>query len=275
MRRNVLILVISCLACVLAIAQSHKERFIEALNAKDMAKAEEILKAWDKVDANDPNLYIAYFNYYTVKSRDAVPLVMVGYDKKYIDQALGYISDGIMRFPTRFDMRVAKIYMLGELKDYPAYVKEVLNLIVYSDKIKNNWKGEDFTILDFPEEMFFGAVLDFQQLLFNKKDPSLYKDIFRISDEMLKYYPKHVQTRLNNSTVYIEQKEYDKSLAELMKGLAIEPANAILQYNLGYVYTQKGDKVNAKKYYELAVKNCNEKEEKLKVAAQQRLEALK
>ena len=275
MRRDVLILIISCIACLMASAQSRKERFLEALNAKDLAKAEEILKAWDVADANDPNLYISYFNFYTVKSRDAVPLVMVGYDKKYSEQALGYISDGIMRFPTRFDMRVAKIYMLGELKDYPAYVKEVLNLIVYSDKIKNNWKGEDFTILDFPEEMFFGAVLDFQQLLFNKKDPSLYKDIFRISDEMLKYYPKHVQTRLNNSTVYIEQKEYDKSLAELMKGLAIEPANAILQYNLGYVYTQKGDKVNAKKYYELAVKNCNEKEEKLKVAAQQRLEALK
>ena len=275
MRRDVLILIISCIACIVASAQSRKERFMEALNAKDMAKAEEILKAWDVADANDPNLYIAYFNYFTVKSRDAVPLVMIGYDKKYSEQALGYISDGIRQFPTRFDMRMAKIYMLGELKDYPTFVEEVLNLIVYSDKIKNNWKGEDFTILDYPEEMFFGAVLDFQQFLFLKKDPSLYKDIFRISDEMLKYYPNHVQTRLNNSTVYVEQKQFDKSLAELMKGLAIEPANAILQYNLGYVYTQKGDKVNAKKYYELAVKNCKEDEEKLKVAAQQRLEALK
>ena len=274
MRRDVLILIISCIACIVASAQSRKERFMEALNAKDMAKAEGILKAWDKADANDPNLYISYFNYYTVKSREGASITMTGYNKKYTDQALSYISDGIMRFPTRFDMRVAKIYMLGELKEYPAYVEEVLNLIVYSDKIKNNWKGEDFTILDYPDEMFFGAVLDCQQFLFSKKDASLYKDIFRISDEMLKYYPNHVQTRLNNSTVYIEQKQYDKSLAELLKGVAIEPTNAILHYNLGYVYFEKGDKVNAKKYYELAVKNCKEDEEKLKVAAQKRLEAL-
>ena len=275
MRRDVLILIISCIACIVASAQSRKERFMEALNAKDMAKAEGILKAWDKADANDTNLYISYFNYYTVKSREGASITMTGYNKKYTDQALSYISDVIMRFPTRFDMRVAKIYMLGELKEYPAYVEEVLNLIVYSDKIKNNWKGEDFTILDYPDEMFFGAVLDCQQFLFSKKDASLYKDIFRISDEMLKYYPNHVQTRLNNSTVYIEQKQYDKSLAELLKGVAIEPTNAILHYNLGYVYFEKGDKVNAKKYYELAVKNCKENEEKLKVTAQKRLEALK
>jgi len=275
MKRIFLLLVVSCLFCVFANAQSRKERFMTALKAKEMAKAEEILKAWDYADANDPNLYIAYFNFFTVKSMDASLSATKGYELNYAKQALEFISEGIMRFPTRFDMRIAKIYMLGELKYYPLYVEEVIKLITYSDKIKNNWKSEDFIILDHAEKMFFGAVLDSQEFLFLKKDPSLYKDIFRISDEMLKYYPNHVQTRLNNSTVYVEQKEFDKSLKELLKGIEIEPTNAILLYNAGYVYTQKGDKANAIKYYESAVKHCNEDEEKLKDAALNRLNGLK
>ena len=275
MEKKFIFLVISCLFCFYANAQSRKDNFMKALKAKEMAKAESMLKAWDFADANDPELYIAYFNFYTVKSMDAALPATKGYEKNYAKQALDFITEGITRFPTRFDMRIGKISMLREMNDYQAYVEEIMKMIVDSDKIKNNWKGVDFTMLDYPDEMFYGAVLDCQEFLFMKNDPSLYSAIFRISDEMLKYYPKHVQTRINNSTVYIAQKEYDKALAELLKGKEFEPTNAILLYNIAYVYNQKGDKANAKKYYELTVKHCTDKEDKLKEAAQKRMEALK
>jgi Tfp pilus assembly protein PilF len=60
-----------------------------------------------------------------------------------------------------------------------------------------------------------------------------------------------------------------------LKGLTYEPENAIVLYNTAYVYNQKGDKANAKKYYELTVKHCTDKEEKLKEVAKKRLEELK
>ena len=240
-----------------------------------MAKAEEILKAWDFANANDAELYVAYFNFYTVKSQDAASLITTsGLDQKYSKQALEFITEGINRYPTRFDMRIAKIFMLGELKDYPAYAAEVIKMIIYSARIDNNWKREGFLTLDDAEDMFFEAVLDGQGFLFTQKNPSLYKDVIRISEEMLKYYPDHVQSMLNMSTVYIEQKEYDKSIATLQKAIAVEPKNAILYYNIAYAYNQKGDKANAKKHYELTITNCNSDEEKLKEAAKNRLEVL-
>ena len=258
-----------------AIAQSYKEIFSQALKAKDMVKMEEILKAWDFADSNDPDLFIAYFNFYTVKSANAGYTITTGYDVRYSKLALDFISEGIERFPTRFDMRIAKVYMLRELKKYHDYVAEIINMIAYSSKIENNWKGESYTFVDHPDEVFFGAVLDCQEFLFSREDTTYYKDIILISNEMLKYYPNHVQSMLSLATVYRMQKKDDKSLEMLQKAIAIEPTNGILLFNLGYIYYLKGDNASAKKFYELTIKHCNEQEEKIKEAAQKRLDELK
>ena len=167
MNRNILFLVISVLFCAHVSGQSFYKDFKSALDAKNMAKAEEILKAWDFADSNDAELYVAYFNFYTVKSQEAVGLVGTSkYDSKNSKKALEYITEGIERFPTRFDMRAAKIYMLANLKEFTSLTSEVIKTIEYSVKIENEWKGSEFRIMDEPVEMFFGAIVEFQGLLY-------------------------------------------------------------------------------------------------------------
>ena len=272
MNRKVLILVIGFLFCSYINGQSHIERFWTAFNVKDMVNAEKVLREWDLYDANDAELYVAYFNFYTVKSIESKSTDSI---KKYSPKALEFITEGIDRFPTRFDMRVAKIYMLDELKDYNSFTSEVIKMIEASVNNKGDWKGEDFTLIENAEDMFHGAVLDFQGILFEKEDTSLFKDIMKISEVMQKHYPNHNQSRITMSTLYIAQKEYDKSLKTLLDAEKIEPENAILLYNIAYVYSEKGDKANAKKYYELTVANTKEKEEPLKDAARKQLELLR
>ena len=269
-----MLLIVSCILCFCADAQSFRQDFIRALNANDMKKAEEILKHWDLTNVNDPELYVAFFNFYTVKSMESSVLSPNTLNKTYTKQALEFISEGIQRFPILLDMRIAKIYMLRELNEYQDYVMEILKMIVHSDKIKNDWKQEDFLSVEHAEEMFFGIVADGQQFLFSKNDSTLFKDILRISDEMLKYYPKHNQSRIASSMVFITQKELDKSVETLSKAIEIEPKNAILLYNIAHVYDIKDDTENAKKYYELTIKHCSEKEEKVKEAAKKRIEEL-
>ena len=274
MNKKILLLIIGSVFCFFASAQTFKLEFMKSLNAKDMKRAEDILKTWDLTDTNDPELYVAFFNFYTVKSMDAGVLSINGLEKKMADKALEFISEGIQRFPIRLDMRIAKIYMLGKLNYYQAYVSEIINLITYSVKIKNNWKEEEFMSVDYPEDMFFGVVADGQEFLFSQNDASLFKEIIRISDEMLKYYPKHNQSRLASSTVYIAQKEFDKSLETLLKAMEIEPKNAIILFNIAYVYNLKGDKTNARKYFESTITHCGEKEDELKEGAKKQLEDL-
>jgi Tfp pilus assembly protein PilF len=99
--------------------------------------------------------------------------------------------------------------------------------------------------------------------------------MLQISEAMLKYYPKHVKSMLNMSTIYVKQNKIDKSIEILIKANSIEPKNAILNYNLAYVYLMKDDKANAKKYFDLVVLNATEKENDLREAARRHLNELK
>ena len=274
MKRNILFLAISFLVCLSAYGQSHKDAFRAALGAKNMAKAEEILKDWDFSDANDPELYAAYFNFYTIKSQTANGIVG-GYDKVNSKKALEFITEGIERYPTRFDMRLAKIYMLFEVGDYSTYTSEVVEMISYSKKINNNWKGTGFSVIDSPAKIFDEAVMEFQEKLFAKDKADLYQYIIKISSEMVRVYPDNVQSRLNLSTIYIKMEKYDESIKSLLAATKIEPTNAILSYNLAYAYGMKGDKENAKKNYALAILNAKGDEAELKEAAKEKLEELK
>ena len=161
------------------------------------------------------------------------------------------------------------------VKDFTSFTSDIIALITYSKKIENNWKKEDFKLLDKPDEMLYGAVQDFQELLFAEGNEKLYDNIIRISEEMLKNYPDHLQSRLNISTIYIARNDYDKSLDALQKAEKIDSTNPILLYNIASVYKMKGEKENAKKYFALTTRNTTQKEEKLKEAALKQLDLLK
>jgi tetratricopeptide (TPR) repeat protein len=273
MKKSLTILVTALLFCSYNIyGQSFKAQFKAAMDAKNMAKAEEALEAWDLADANDAELYVSYFNFFTLKSMEKDS---TKFDEEYVKKALDIITEGIERFPTRFDIRLGKIYMLGKIKDYEHFTAEIIKFIQYSKKIGNNWKEENFKLLERPDDMLYGAVLDFQEILFSTGDTTLYSKIVNISEEMLKYYPGHTQSLLNISTISIKRKNFDKSLEVLLIADKMKPDDSILKYNIAYVYQAKGDKDNAKKYYQLTIDNAKEKETKLKEAAQKQLDALK
>ena len=275
MSRNVILFIISILFCANINGQSYKESLKKALDAKDMKKAEEILKSWDIADSNDPELYISYSNFYAIKSQAAAAVMNpTGYDSEYSKKALEFITYGIDRFPTRLDMRMIKIYLLAKLNDYTSFTAEVIKAIEYSVQIKNNWKGGGFESIKNAENIFFGAIADFQNILYTKNRASLYANMTRISEVMLKHYPKHVQSMIDMSTVYVKQNNYNESIKILTKANTVEPGNAIVQYNLAYVYNMMGDKVNAKKFYELVVVNAKEKEQELKEGAERHLKEL-
>jgi tetratricopeptide (TPR) repeat protein len=256
------------------VAQSYFEKFVVPFQAGDMAKAEKALQEWDLNDSSNPELYVAYFNFFTVKSleKDSTK-----FDRQYAKKALEFISEGIDRFPTRFDMRYAKISMLGQLEEYTPFTNEVVKMIEYSKTINNDWKEGGFALISDVDVVIDGAVNEAQQTLFaaTEKDTSLYKNILRISDVMLKTFPKNISALNNIASVHLDKKQYDKAIENLQKAKDIEPSNARLQYKIGYIYGLKKDKANARKYYEMAVKNATDSDKAYKDAAQKQLDAMK
>ena len=49
--------------------KSYKEKFQEFFYTKNIEELHDLLKEWELLDAKDPELYIAYFNYYVRASK--------------------------------------------------------------------------------------------------------------------------------------------------------------------------------------------------------------
>ncbi|MBU7570201.1 MAG: tetratricopeptide repeat protein [Flavobacterium sp.] len=280
-----------------AYCQDSYKNFQDALKANDTTKQLQILTQWEKSNAKDPELYTSYYNYYFSKSRQEVVSIdkenkgkeslklvdstgnvagymgsSIVYDTYFLKKAFESIDKGISKFPNRLDMRFGKIYGLGLNKDYEAFTKEIIKTIEQSGKNNNKWLWTLNKPVDDPENFMLGNIQSYVEQLYNTGNDNLLKNIKRISETVLKYNPKHVESLSNISIFYIINKEYDKSLQYSLKAHQINPSDAIVLGNIAYTYKEKGDKANAIKFYKLTLEHGDES---AKQQAQKALDKLK
>jgi len=265
-----------------AIAQTFKQQFNNLVSKKDTIGQPQLLEKWEKTDDNDPELYVAYFNYFVKKSmkeniridnnpkgeevlkimdKDSTKKEPVAYmygdsyyDVALLKKGIDYIDKGIEKHPTRLDMRFGKIYMLGKTEDYEKFTTEIIKTVNSSDVIKNKWTWTDGKPQDNPKEFMLDAIQDYQVQLYNTENDNLLDNMKRIAETILKYYPDHVESLSNLSIVFMLQKQYDKALEPLLKAEQVNPKDYIVLSNIAQAYKLKGDNKNSIKYYELTTK---------------------
>ncbi|MCX6146076.1 MAG: tetratricopeptide repeat protein [Candidatus Kapabacteria bacterium] len=262
-----------------AAGQNFKEQFNDLYNKKDTVGEKKLLAQWETKKQNDPELYVAYFNYYVQKSMtemigleheqkgehslqltDSTGKVagymndMVVYADKDLQKGFDYIDKGIKMFPNRLDMRFGKVYMLGKKENYMEFTDEIIKTIDYSNTNKNTWLWADDKPQKDPKEFMLGSIQDYVLQLYNTNDDKLLDNMKRISETVLKYYPDHVESLSDLSIVYMINKDYDKALEQLLKAEKIAPSDYIVLMNIAEAYKRKGDNENAIIYYEKVVK---------------------
>ncbi len=125
-----------------AFPQDYKAQFKSLQN--DTSAQSRVLNEWIKAKPDDPELYVAYYNFYVKKSmKEVISLERtqqgnkslqitdpktgkivaymndgVTYDIELVEKGFHYIDIGIEKFPSRLDMRFGKIYILGKIYDY-------------------------------------------------------------------------------------------------------------------------------------------------------------
>ncbi len=298
-RTTTLILLLSFLF-VGVYAQSFKQQYVGFLSKKDTASLRLLLTEWAKTDSNNPELFIAYFNYYVLKSKQEIiilgqnpkgndvlqvmdkdsskkePLAYLygnkRYDPEYLNQGFDWIDKGIKLFPNRLDMRFGKTYMLGEIEDYENFTQEIIKAVNYSSVNQNNWVWKDDKPLDKPKEFLLSNIQTYQIQLYNTNNDDLLLNMKRIAEAVLNLYPDHIESLSNLSIVYMLQKNYDEALTVLLKAEKLNTKDHIVLNNIAHAYKQKGDKKNAVKYYELSMKYGDDEQ---KVFAQKQIADLK
>ena len=144
--------------------------------------------------------------------------------------------------------------MYGLEEKYADFTFDVISVIRYSDQIKNKWEWEDGSKLKDGKKQMLGNIQDCILQLLNTGKQEILEFVKVISEEVLKYYPDHIESLTNLSAIYLWKNENDKALEYLVQAEKLAPTDAVVLNNLAQAYKQKGDKANAVRYYELVLK---------------------
>jgi hypothetical protein len=69
MKNHISLIVLFIVISLSAEGQSFKQQFNDLVSKKDTAAQFKLLNKWEATDSNDPELYVAYFNFYVNKSK--------------------------------------------------------------------------------------------------------------------------------------------------------------------------------------------------------------
>ncbi len=302
MKRQLLTLAIGLLLTAQqAAGQSFKDQFRDLGHKQDAQGQITLLQKWESTNQNDPELYVAYFNYYVQQSgqeivrlgnekpvgKEALELQAEGesesaatgymysdvdYEPTVLKKGFDYIDKGITQFPDRLDMRFGKVYMLGEVGDFANFTEEIIRVIHHGQKIQHKWLWSDQKPLDDGKGVMLGSVQDYIVQLYNTGDDALLENMKRISETVLLYHPNHIESLSNLSIVHMIRSEHDKALEVLLRAEKLAPTDHIVLSNIAQAYKLKGDKKSAIKYYEKTLKHG---EGEIKQHAREQIQALK
>ena len=278
-------------------AQNFQDDFKKHYDNKDTVNQLKTLIKWEKSDPKDPELFTSYFNYYVVNARKEVLSVstskQVGenlvltdstskevgylgskiyYDYDKVEKGIAKINQGIALHPNRLDMRFGKIYVLGMLGNWKEFTTEIITTVKHSSTNDNNWTWTNNKSREDGKAFFLTSLQTYQMQLYNTEDDALLVNMRDIANEVLKYYPDHVESLSNLSITYLLTKEYDKGLEVLLKAEKINPKDTIVLANIAHGYKLKGDKKTSIAYYEKMAKYGDEE---TKSYAQSQIEKLK
>jgi tetratricopeptide (TPR) repeat protein len=82
----------------------------------------------------------------------------------------------------------------------------------------------------------------------------------QISEVVIKNYPDHAESLSNIALTYLITGEYDKALPFLLRAEKVAPKDVVVLNNIAEAYKRKGNKANAKTYYEKVIKYGNKDE---------------
>ncbi|WP_101451085.1 tetratricopeptide repeat protein [Aquimarina sp. MAR_2010_214] len=292
-----ILFLIAILLTQVGFCQNFQSEFLKYCQSKDTLNQLKVLEEWKKSNPNDSELFTSYFNYHFSKSRKEVielttnqpngqSLVLkdslnktagflgskIHYDQKEVKKGLVKIDEGIKLYPNRLDMRFGKIYALGQILDWNNFTLEIIKTIKYSATNKNNWTWTNNETRNSTEKDFLLDIQTYQMQLYNTGNDELLKNMREIANEVLKYYPNHIESLSNLSITYLLAKKYDKALEPLLKAEKLDPKDYIVLSNIAQAYNLKGEKQNAIKYYE---KTLEYGDERAKKYAKQQITELK
>ncbi|RPD46975.1 tetratricopeptide repeat protein [Hymenobacter sediminis] len=214
-------------------AQTFQIDYRRAMQTQDTAKVSKILAAWQQKEPQNPDLYVARFNYllrksYRVVVSAAQPAgrgvafqqkdgkvagsVNEGYEPQLLEAARTTLREGIKLAPERLDMRfgLAKTY---EMTHDPDEEMKVLKTALADHKASGKpWRWSEGKALPTPEAVFLPESLEEYMLPYWQADTPEDAEVARQLAELItQYYPESSLGPFNLGMYYTLRQQPDKA----------------------------------------------------------------
>ena len=273
MKRTIMIL-----AALLASSEAFanpRDGYLALLEQGKFDELERYLASWTRSDEKNPEVYIAWFNYFVNRKMktglsidsaidarkshmvvtDPVTGRTVGYlgDAVYYDHddvqnALRYLDMGIMRSRNRLDMHFGKIRILGETGRYAEQAEAVIEALELSAANGNEWLWS----LDEPvpggRNFLLDNLQDFYDLWFRRSTVDSLKAVEAVAARQISIYPDHPFAYNALAYQYSISGRNQDAMGLLLEAYSHRRNDYVIIGNIATLYAEMGDEDNARLY---------------------------
>ncbi len=290
----------------LAAAPSPKDKIFAKLEAHDMSGAEAALARWkaDKGEA-DPEYWVAGANVYfemgyqstlaleslpaaqdkvgdgksvvfsDKKSGKPVGVITAGaphIDMPTIKKAIGYLDEGVRRFPNRLDMFVGRAHLYRTIGDLPGELAALTSLTKDPQAKAAPFKDGDAPLTRSLEDWQVTMLNTYAREHFDADGDEQWRDGIAVATLLTKQFPKRAEGYNLLAVGATMQGDWSAAKRQFEAALSVAPRDALVVGNLGYCLEKLGDNKGAIAQYEKVVALDNDASEVAR--AKSRLAAL-
>ncbi len=234
-------------------SEMYQRRFTHHLKSIELDSLQQLVKEWRNDLPNDPEGFVATFNFYLLKSsqEELQDDVQSFSDSKkiYVDSALEVLDTALSFFPKRLDMHMGYIYTLGQNEYWNKYTPRILSLL---EKAKlSDYEGwlwsSDRPIGKETKSFIIESILDYQYTLYNAYSDSLLLDLRKIALAILSVHPHNVDQLNLMALSYSEMKDYNQAYKWIRKAIEVAPTEVEVQQNFKNILLKTFKVKDAKK----------------------------
>lgn len=279
----------------------YKSEYDNLLSARNLEGIAALLPKWEKAEPKNPELYIAYFNYYLLKGQrsthsldtykkdntNSLALVdqktnqiagylnnNIWYEKEDVDKALSYLEKGLKFGKNRLDIYFGRIHILGEIGEYEKQSQKIIEVLKLGKEINHKWLWSMNEVIPSSksEHFFLISINEYYKALLQKSEPKTFLAAEKACVAQLKLYPKDVEVHNYLALAYIGQGKIQEALNVLLKADKLAKEDYTILFNMASCYETLKQYDKAKECYLRIKKNPNKQVQDM---ADQKLSELK
>ena len=267
--------------------KNYQETYIDLFDAEKYVETLAHLQLWENAEPDNPEMFIAYFNYYIARNRfsgisidreqkGSGPTMeitdpqtgeilgylndSVQYNTEDIFTAIEYLDRGLDMYPDRLDMHFGKIHILNETGYYKMAGGELFATLEISKRVNNNWAWADNGKITNGELFFVSSIQDYYRFWLNAETKEAYDQIKLCTEKQIELYPGNIYGYNYLAIYYLMNEQFQAGLEYLLQAEIIAPNDCIVLENIGRTYMNMNNNQKAEEYFRKILEVGNEQD---------------